>query len=361
MHKTIDPSVNPPVLRNEVTLPEPLRAGRFNNAGEEDPAGHLFIGMGSGICHVWAHFGKQLKAGQRGEMTFHQVPGAYVNTGNFTEWIAGPDGDSFHAGVRKSLGMPPGSKGGPLTSIGPDTLPMDLDEGVWDVEVEVYEKGPDAEPTMVYGVEKNHKMRNIKGDKWVVSSYTAPFQGGTFEHHGIWGYDPNTGKYHGGWVKTVQANQSLFEGEYDPAQRLLTWVGRTRNCFGETDATGKVIMVDEHRIIRYLDRSTKTMEVYQSLPGKSGEFVKRDFLTARRRTPQSEIGSTNVPSVGIGRLSLVALQRGWREARVIGRNTHDTGLQAAAGLVMLGPAWDQLYSSTLRLTKPGGEAPEQAC
>ena len=344
-------------IQKTVTLPKPLRAGRFDAEGKEDPAGNVFLGFGSGICHAWAVFDEELGPGDLAAMTFRGVPGDYVNTGNFSAWVPGPPGYSHHAIVRKILGSAPGSKfPEPLERIGPDTTPMRIDEGVWDVEVKVFDKGPDQPPTTVMGVERNHLMRNIVGDEWIVSNYTAPFMG-TFEHHGIWGFDPNTGKYHGSWVKTVQSNLSIFEGSWDPDRRLLTFDGTTRNCFGERDRSGRVIMVREQRIIRYSDRNTKRMEVWQTKPG-SGEWEKRDDLVSRRRTDQDERYDVNVPNVAEDRMELVALQHGWQEARVVGRNASQERHSVAAGLVMLGPDWDAIFGDSMRLVRPG-EAPEE--
>jgi hypothetical protein len=202
---------------------------------------------------------------------------------------------------------------------------------------------------VVKGVEENRLMRNVVGDEWIVSLYSAPFHGGTFEHHGIWGFDPNTGCYHGSWVKTVQSNLSVFKGEYDPERHLLTFTGTTRNCFGERGPDGKVIPVTEQRIIRYLDRNTKTMEVWQTEPNRPDAWVRRDTLVAKRRGDDDNDPNVNVPRLADGRMELVALQHGWREARVVGRNTSDHAVPAAAGLVMLGPAWNQIYGDTLRL------------
>lgn len=337
-------------LEETVRLPEELTAGRFDRKGEPDVGGRVFIGMGSGICHIWAKFDRELAGGETAAMTFENVPGDYINTGNFSEWSVGPPGDSIHALVRKPLASMPGTKfPEPITRIGPDTRPMQIESGTWDVEVDVYERGPDEEPTKVRGVERNHLMRNVVGDEWIVSLYSAPFHGSTFEHHGIWGYDPNTGRYHGSWVKTVQSNLSVFEGEYDPVRHLLTFTGTTRNCFGERGPEGKVIPVTEQRIIRYVDRNTKTMEVWQTEPNRPEEWVRRDNLVAHRRSDEDQATEVNVPRLSAARMELVALQHGWRTARVVGRNHYDEARPVAAGLVMLGPGWNAVYGDSLRL------------
>jgi hypothetical protein len=341
-------------IEQTVRLPETLADGRYDDEGKKDPGGRVFIGMGSGICHVWAAFEGDLRPGGTAAMTFERVPGDYINTGNFSAWAPGPEGYSFHAITRKPLPSTPGTKyPEPLERIGPDTTPMRIDEGVWDVEVKVFDKGPDQPPTTVMGVERNHLMRNMLGDEWIVSTYTAPFLG-TFEQHGIWGFDPNTGRYHGSWVKTVQSNLGIYEGTWDAQRALLTFDGRTRTCFGERGPDGKVIIVREQRIIRYSDRNTKSMEVWQTSPTGGGEWLKRDTLLARRRTDQDDRVDVNVPKlIDGGHMELVALQHGWQEARVVGRNASDQKQAAAAGLVMLGPGWNAVYGDTLRLTRPG--------
>lgn len=316
----------------EVKVPDEIKPGRYNQDGEPDDNGRLFLGMGSGIVHMWAVFEQPLRPGQMASMTFKNTFGSYSLTGNFTEWQPGPGAFSPHAITRKQLGDPLGSS------------PLLAEEGEWVNNVSVFEHGPDQDPTPITGSEKNSLMRSFTGDLWVNSDYTAIFHGQPFKQYGIYGYDHNTKSYHAAWVKSAQSNLSLFEGDYDTATRTLTLNGETRNCFGKTDANGVVFIVKERRIIHYVDGNTKITEVFQQEdPG--GPWIRRDKIYSKRKGS----GVGNVPHLADAPMVLVALQRGYHVVRVIGQNPGQSHRRAAAGMVMLGPQWNAVFSEDLRL------------
>jgi len=320
------------VVVEECKAPDEIKPGRYNQDGQPDERGRMFLGMGSGIVHMWAVFEQPLKPGQMAAMSFKNTFGSYSLTGNFTEWQPGPGPFSPHTIMRKQLGDPLGCS------------PLLAEEGEWVNQVSVFEHGPDQDPTPVTGSEKNSLMRSFTGDLWVNSDYTAIFHDMPFKQYGIYGYDHNTRKYHAAWVKSAQSNLSLFEGEYDPATRTLTLDGETRNCFGKTDAQGVVFKVKERRVIRYLDRNNKVTEIFQEEePG--GRWVLRDKIYSKRKG--FNIG--NAPMLGDTPMELVALQRAYRVVRVVGRNTSDSERWAAAGMVMLGPQWNEVFKDDLRL------------
>jgi hypothetical protein len=337
---------DPPMVVEYVRLPDVIEPGRYDALGRKDPEGNLFLGIGSGICHMWAVFRGGLKPGQLGAMTFSNVPGSYPLTGNFTEWLPGPPGYSPHAVQHKMLGDPLGTPKPRPREIPPGTKPMDIEAGEWEDHVSVFEQGPDNPPTEVIGAEVNTLMRNIKGDAWIAHAYNAIFHGFPFAQHGIWGFDPNTGKYHASFVKTVQSNLSIFEGVYDEKTHTLTLEGDTRNCFGKTDDKGVIYMVKERRVIVYEDMDTKTMEVWQEDPPGEGKYVRRDHVVAKRRAP---LKGGNVPHLSESPLSLVAVQRGHHLVKVVGQNTTASHRTCAAGMVMLGPQWLGIFKDSLRL------------
>src|SRR4051812_20735775 len=88
-------------------LPDKMEPGIYDENGVRNPDGRLFLGMGSGIVHIWGVFSKGLQPGQMGEMRFHNVNGSYVVTGNFSEWTPGPSGYSPHAILRHEVIPPP--------------------------------------------------------------------------------------------------------------------------------------------------------------------------------------------------------------------------------------------------------------
>ena len=327
------------MVTDEVRLPDAIKPGRYNDEGEEDPTGRVFLGMGSGIVHIWANFRDKLEPGQMGSMTFNNTFGSYPLTGNFSGWMPGAGSYSPHAILRKRLGDPLGRS------------PLLMEEGEWINSVSVYEQGPDKDPTPIEGREVNLLLRSFTGDLWVSSNYTAKFHGMDFKQFGTFGFDHNTGRYHAAWVKSAQSNLSIFEGDYDVATRTLTLQGETRNCFGKTDAEGKVFKVKERRIIFYQDRDTKHTEIFQEEePG--GRWVRRDQIVSRRREAVEGGGNGgNVPYVEGSPMMLVSLQRDINIVRVIGQNTSNTSRHAAAGMVMLGPDWNVIFQNDLRLTE----------
>lgn len=360
---------SPVTVARSVRLPDRIEPGRYNAVGQADPGGNVFIGVGSGIVHIWATFPGGLAPGQRGDMTFLNAPGSYAVTGNFTAWSPGPAGPSPHAEMHKEFGEPRG----PFP-------PQHLEAGVWDITVQVFER-PGEPPQIVQGVETNILMPTVFGpgspvQAYLIKTYAANFHGLPFEIHEIWGPgEPNSRLAEGQVpvtvtsVKTQQANLATFHGVYDADQRILRLEGTVQNCFGKINpATGKVYMVQERREIKYVDSETKDFRVWQTSPPEDPKettgsskvkgakkarppkdpFSLRDHSVGRkRRTPGS--GDTNVPRLGGAPMSLVALQRGRGAVRVVGQNDGDARIDAAAGMIMLGPPWLAFFGETLRL------------
>src|SRR3989442_1280657 len=98
-----------PMIVEDVKVPDEIKPGRYNREGRPDEHGRLFLGMGSGIVHMWAVFEQPLKSGHMASMTFRNTFGSYALTGNFTEWQLGPGPFSPHAIMRKQLGDPLGN------------------------------------------------------------------------------------------------------------------------------------------------------------------------------------------------------------------------------------------------------------
>jgi hypothetical protein len=325
-----------------------MEPGIYDENGEKNPNGRLFLGMGSGIVHIWGVFKNGLEPGQTGEMRFHNVPGSYVVTGNFSEWIPGPAGYSPHAILRHDVVPPPD-----LSKM----QPAEIEEGIWDLKVRVH-TAPGAPPDEVTGLEEIMLMPTASPHAWAISKYKAIFRGQPFEQHGILGYDANKERHAGAWVKTVQANLGVFEGDYDARTRTLVLDGIVESCVGARDKFGKFIKIREKRIIHYLTRTSKTMKVFQQEPDQDGNFgpgqpwVLKDEITASRRreiAPYPGNIMANVPTISDGIMTLIALQRAKGEIKVVGRNTSNAHRNAVAGMVKLGPSWETAFHDALRL------------
>ena len=335
-------------VTERLRLPNEMKPGIYNETGQPDPGGRLFLGMGSGIVHIWGVFKRGLAPGETGEMRFHNVPGSYVVTGNFSEWTPGPSGYSPHAIMRHEATAPPD-----LAKL----TPPELEEGIWDLKVRVHAQ-PGRPPEEIIGTEEITLMPTASPHTWAIVKYRANFRGQPFEQHGILGYDANRERYVASFVKTVQANLGIFEGEYDPATRTLTLDGMTESCIGARDKNGKFIRVREKRIARYLDHTHRTLQVFQQEPGAGGDFgpqqpwvLKDEITAARRREIAAYPGRilANAPAVGDGIFSLIALERAQGEVKVVGRNNSPSHRTCAAGMVKLGPIWEQAFGDALRL------------
>jgi len=329
-------------------LPDKMEPGIYGDEGEKNPNGRMFLGMGSGIVHIWGVFKNGLEPGQVGEMRFHNVPGSYVVTGNFSEWIPGPAGYSPHAILRHDVTPPPD-----VTKM----QPAEIEQGTWDLEVHVH-TAPGQPPDQVVGLEEIELMPTASPHAWAISKYKSIFRGQPFEQHGILGYDANKERHTAAWVKTVQANLGVFEGDYDQRTRTMVLDGIVESCIGLRDKFGKFIKIREKRIIQYKDRNTKTMKVFQQEPDQDGHFgpgqpwVLKDEITAHRRRDIAEYPGNimaNVPAIGDGVMTLIALQRAKGEIKVVGRNTSNAHRNAVAGMVRLGPSWQIAFHDALRL------------
>ena len=94
---------------------------------------------------------------------------------------------------------------------------FEKDVGDWDVEMEI-RPAPEAPPIRFKAVSTS---RRIGGGRWLVVDHRAETG---FEGHGIYGWDPSTGKYTGAWVDSTQTSITRSEGTWDAAARTMTFV-----------------------------------------------------------------------------------------------------------------------------------------
>ena len=97
------------------------------------------------------------------------------------------------------------------------TKVFEKDVGVWNVEMEI-RPVPGASPVQLKAVATN---RRIGGGRWLIVDHRAE---SGFEGHGIYGWDPSTGKYTGAWVDSTQTCITRSEGTWDAAARTMTFV-----------------------------------------------------------------------------------------------------------------------------------------
>lgn len=78
-------TTEPPVLVEYIRLPNEIVTGRFDALGNESLEGNLFITV-KDTAFIWGVFEHVLRAGQRGEIIFTNVPGTFLVGATFTEW-----------------------------------------------------------------------------------------------------------------------------------------------------------------------------------------------------------------------------------------------------------------------------------
>src|SRR5512141_2767464 len=96
------------------------------------------------------------------------------------------------------------------------TALFEMDEGVWDGEMEIH-PGPGAPALRHKGVSTN---RRIAGGRWLVVDFQTD---SGFEGHGIYGWDASTGKYTGCWVDSLQTAISRGTGTWNPETKTMTF------------------------------------------------------------------------------------------------------------------------------------------
>lgn len=100
---------------------------------------------------------------------------------------------------------------------GPEHRVLAKDVGTWDAEIEV--NVPGGPPQRSRGVSEG---RLACGGRWLLLGYRS--EGGDFEGHGVYGYDPQKKKYVGTWVDTMRPFLAPMEGDWDAEKRTMTFV-----------------------------------------------------------------------------------------------------------------------------------------
>lgn len=146
------------------------------------------------------------------------------------------------------------------------------DVGVWDAEMKLWMTGPDEEPMVSKGTERNRMM----GDLWLLSTFTADLGGQPFTGHGQFGYDVNKKKFVATWVDSMTTHISLGEGSYDKSTDEMTMV-----MTGFDPSTGKE--AKSKSVTKYVDRNTRQFTMYMQDPSGGDKWVKSMEISYKRR------------------------------------------------------------------------------
>lgn len=97
------------------------------------------------------------------------------------------------------------------------TAVFEKDVGVWDTDLEI-QPAPGAPMIRHKGT---MSARRIGGGRWLVADHRTE---GGFEGHGVYGWDPATGKYTGVWVDSMGSGIARSLGDWDAVSRTMSFV-----------------------------------------------------------------------------------------------------------------------------------------
>ena len=102
------------------------------------------------------------------------------------------------------------------------------DVGEWNAELTVV-PGPGAAPQLSKG---RLVGRLISGGRWLVTDFKNHTTG--FEGHGLYGFNPSTGRFVGTWVDDMRSNIYVGEGVWDEASKTMTYTWKAAMPNGQT-------------------------------------------------------------------------------------------------------------------------------
>lgn len=148
--------------------------------------------------------------------------------------------------------------------------------GVWDVEVRTYAAGPDQEPQVSKGVERNRLMA---GGLWLISDFRGELAGTEYQGHGLTGYDSHKQAYVSSWADSMGAGLMVLEGNVDETSGELTLEGETVDPM-----SGQSLRV---RLVASYDGPDSRRTVMSLAPRGGDEFVQAVEMRYTRQ-PDSE-------------------------------------------------------------------------
>src|SRR3954452_24846618 len=155
----------------------------------------------------------------------------------------------------------------------PEHKVLAAEEGAWDARIRMYEKGPDAEPSVSKGSEVNEVL---PGGLWVLSKFEGDFGGMKFQGRGQWGYDPVKKKYVGTWLDSISTVLSLLEGEYDAKTKTTTFVGDGYDPVQKAKFSQKMVTKTK-------DDGSRVFTLYMKFEGQPAEVKFLEIAYTKRK------------------------------------------------------------------------------
>src|SRR4051794_36389371 len=155
----------------------------------------------------------------------------------------------------------------------PEHKVLATEEGTWDATIRMYEKGPDAEPSVSKGSEVNEVL---PGGLWVLSKFEGDFGGMKFLGRGQFGYDPVRKKYIGTWLDSTSTVLSLLDGDYDAKTKTMTFVGDGYDPVQKAKFTQKMVTKTK-------DDGSRAFTLYMKFEGRPAEVKFLEITYTRRK------------------------------------------------------------------------------
>lgn len=141
--------------------------------------------------------------------------------------------------------------------------------GKWTYEAE-HPMGPDKQAVKLTGTEEVHAI----GDLWIVAEAEGDLPDGrTGQSLMLVGFDAQENRFVGSWVGSTMTRQWIYEGELDPAERMLTLSSEGPDFVN----VGRVAPYRD--VIEFLSDDHRTLSGH--VQGSDGEWTK--FMTTHYR------------------------------------------------------------------------------
>jgi hypothetical protein len=149
------------------------------------------------------------------------------------------------------------------------------DVGVWDAEMKIWAAGPDTEPMVTKGIERNRML----GGLWLLSNFSADMGGQEYKGFGQFGYDAKQKKYVGTWVDSMTTSISEMQGTYDKDKNEMVMYAT-----GVDPETGKE--VKSKSVSKHMKDGRRLFTMYMHSPDGEEQWVKSMEITYTRQPGQ---------------------------------------------------------------------------
>ncbi len=151
------------------------------------------------------------------------------------------------------------------------------DVGVWDAETKFWPAGPNGDPMVSKGIERNRMI----GGLWLLCNFSGEFGGQEFKGHSQTGYNSQKKKYVGTWVDSMSTHITTMEGTYDETKDELTSIMTSVDPATGNEITSK-------SVAKYTGKDTRMMTMYMADPNDGDVWVKSMEISYKRRPSEGK-------------------------------------------------------------------------